>query len=147
MLPPAAPCHGRGVGGRKALAGTWFEQAEADLRAAEDSAAAEHHEWSCFQCQQAGEKALKAFLYAQGRTSIVTHSLRRLAAECLAVESAFTAVDDDARLLDQYYIATRYPNGLDEDTPPSRYYDRKDAQRCLQSARSILARVKPFFAS
>jgi HEPN domain-containing protein len=41
------------MGGRSALTRTWLEQAQADLRAAEDSAAVGHHEWSCFQAQQA----------------------------------------------------------------------------------------------
>lgn len=57
------------------------------------------------------------------------------------------ALDDDARLLDQHFIPTRYPNSLDEETAPADYYDKKDATRCLLSARSILARVKPHFAS
>jgi len=135
------------MAGRKTLATTWLEQAEADLAAARDSAATGHHEWSCFQSQQAGEKALKALLYARGRTSIVTHSLRRLVRECQAIDPGFAVLDEEARTLDQYYIATRYPNGLDEEIPPARYYDHTDAERCLQSARSILERVKPSFAS
>jgi HEPN domain-containing protein len=135
------------MGGRTTLARTWLEQAEADLCAAEDSTAAGHHEWSCFQAQQAGEKALKAFLYDRGRTSVLTHSLRRLVRECAKLDPAFAELDDAARLLDQYYIPTRYPNGLDEETAPAAYYDQKDADRCLSSARSILARVRPHFAS
>ena len=47
--------------GRDAPARTWFDQARADLAAAEDSAATRHHEWACFQAQQAGEKALNAY--------------------------------------------------------------------------------------
>lgn len=135
------------MAGRSVHARVWLEQAEADLGAARDSAAADHNEWSCFQAQQCGEKALKAFLYAHGRTSIVTHSLRRLIRECAAVDATFAALDEPARLLDQYYIPTRYPNGLDEETPPARYYDRTDAERCLKSAQSILERVKQYFAS
>jgi HEPN domain-containing protein len=46
----------------------WFEQAKADLRAAELSASGGAHEWACFQAQQAGEKALKALLYGHGFT-------------------------------------------------------------------------------
>ncbi len=135
------------MAGRSGTARVWFEQAEADLRAAGDSASSGHHEWCCYQCQQAGEKALKALLYLHGRTSIVTHSLRRLLRECRTLDETLEALDDAARLLDQHYIATRYPNGLDEETSPSAYYDRKDAERCLESARSILARVRPSFAS
>ena len=125
----------------------WFEQAEADLRAAELSTSGGAHEWACFQAQQAGEKALKALLYGRGFTSIITHSLRRLVRECEALDVSFRTLGEAARLLDQHYIPTRYPNGLDEETPPTRYYERGDAETCLQSARSILAHVKPFFAS
>ena len=100
-----------------------------------------------FQAQQAGEKALKAVLYAAGRTSIVTHSLRRLVSESAATDAAFADLDDEARLLDQHYIPTRYPNGLDSETTPSAYYDEKDAERCLRSARLILERASASFAS
>jgi HEPN domain-containing protein len=130
-----------------AFARTWFEQAEADLRAAELSAAGAAYEWACFQAQQAGEKALKAFLYARGLTAVVTHSLRRLLRECDALDPGFNDLAEAGRLLDQHYIPTRYPNGLDEEVPPARYYEKGDAETCLQSARSILARVRPFFAN
>lgn len=135
------------MAGRSVLARTWFEQAEADFAAARDSAAAGHNEWSCFQAQQAGEKALKAFLYAHGRTSIITHSLRRLLQECRAIDASFAALDEHGRRLDQFYIPTRYPNGIDEEIPPARYYDRTDAEQCLQSAQSILDHVRPFFGN
>jgi HEPN domain-containing protein len=129
------------------FARTWFEQAEADLRAAEISASGGAHEWACFQAQQAGEKALKAFLYARGLTSVVTHSLRRLLRECATLDRTLADLDADARLLDQHYIPTRYPNGLDVEIPPTRYYELQDAEACLRSARSILARVRPFFTT
>ena len=135
------------MAGRDVLARVWFDQARADLAAAEDSAATGHNEWACFQAQQAGEKALKAVLYAQGRTSIVTHSLRRLVRESTATGVGFADLDEQARLLDQHYIPTRYPNGLDSETTPSAYYDEKDAERCLQSARLILARARASLSS
>jgi HEPN domain-containing protein len=40
----------------------WMKQGEADLKAARDSFEASNYEWSCFQSQQSGEKALKAYL-------------------------------------------------------------------------------------
>ena len=135
------------MAGRDVLARTWYDQARADLAAAVDSAAAGHHEWACFQAQQAGEKALKAFLYGRGRTSIITHSLRRLAREAAASDAAYGDLDEAARLLDQHYIPTRYPNGLDVETAPADYYQEGDAEQCLRSARSILARVSASFES
>jgi HEPN domain-containing protein len=125
---------------------TWLEQAEADLRAAGLSASGGAHEWACFQAQQAGEKALKALLYGRGFTSIATHSLRRLIHECEVFDETFRAFGEAARLLDQHYIPTRFPTALDEELPPTRYYEKGDADACLQSARSILERVSPFFA-
>jgi HEPN domain-containing protein len=130
-----------------AFARAWFEQAEADLRAAELSAAGGAYEWACFQSQQAGEKALKAYLYARGLTSIITHSLRRLLQECRALDRAFEDLAEAGRLLDQHYIATRYPSGLDTEVPPTRYYEQGDAETCVRSARSILERVKRSFSS
>jgi HEPN domain-containing protein len=38
----------------------WMHQAQADLDLARVSAEAGHHEWACFACHQAVEKALKA---------------------------------------------------------------------------------------
>ena len=133
--------------GRDVLAATWYDQARADLAAAEDSTATGHHEWACFQAQQAGEKALKAFLYARGRTSIITHSLRASPGKRPAIDAAFADLDGAARLLDQHYIPTRYPNGLDNETAPAAYYEEGDAGQCLRSARLILARVSPSFES
>lgn len=135
------------MAGRDVLGRTWFDQACADLAAAEDSAATGHHEWACFQAQQAGEKALKVVLRARGRTSILTHSVRRLVHACAADDDAFRDLDDDARWLDQHYIPTRYPNGLDAELTPSAYYEAKDSEQCLRSARSILDRARTFFAS
>ena len=129
------------------IARTWFDEAEADLRAAEVSLAGAAYNWACFQVQQAGEKALKALLYAHGRTSIITHSVRRLLNESEHTDAAFATLRRAAKLLDDHYIPTRYPNGLDEEVAPSRYYTREDAEECLQCARSILERVKPSFAS
>jgi HEPN domain-containing protein len=125
----------------------WFEQAEADLRAAALSASGGAYEWACFQSQQAGEKALKALLYGRGVTSITTHSLRRLIRECEVFDERFRAFGEAARFLDQHYIPTRFPTALDEELPPTRYYEKRDADACLQSARLILERVSPFFAS
>ena len=124
-----------------------LEQAEADQRAAVLSESGGAYEWACFQAQQSGEKAVKAYLYARGLTSIISHSLRRLLRECESLDASFRNLADAGRLLDQHYIATRYPNGLDAELAPTRYYEQGDAEACLASARSILEHVKPFFES
>ena len=130
-----------------AFARAWLEQAEADLRAVDLSMAGGSYEWACFQAQQAGEKALRAYLYARGLTSIMSHSLRLLLRECANLDPSLSSLAEAGRFLDQHYIATRYPNGLDAELAPTRYYEQGDAEACLRSARSILERVRPFFAS
>ena len=94
-----------------------------------------------------GREGAQGVLCARGRTSIVTHSLRRLAREAAGFDAAFGDLDEAARLLDQHYIPTRYPNGLDVETAPAACYEEKDAEQCLRSARSILARVSASFES
>jgi HEPN domain-containing protein len=122
----------------------WLRQAEADLKAARDSLGDGNHEWSCFQSQQSGEKALKACLYEKGYTSIVTHSLKELLKECSKLDASFSTLSTDARNLDMYYIPTRYPNGLAGDLAPTDFYEREDAEKCIKSAESIFNTVKRF---
>ena len=120
----------------------WLRQAEADLKASKDSLKDGHYEWCCFQSQQSGEKALKAYLYEKGYTSIITHSLKELIIECTKLDSSFKTLSKDARTLDMFYIPTRYPNGLGGDLAPTEFYEREDAEKCISSAELILSTLK-----
>jgi len=71
----------------------WLRQALSDLAAARDSLNANHHEWSCFQAQQSAEKALKAFLYSRGYTSILSHSGTELVREATKLEPRFHTIE------------------------------------------------------
>lgn len=122
----------------------WLKQAEADLKAASDSLKDGNYEWCCFQAQQSAEKSLKAFLYKLGYTTITTHSVKNLIKEAGKKEKSFLEVLEAGRILDAYYIPTRYPNGLDDNMAPVDYYDEEDAKKCLQCATSILNIVKKF---
>ncbi|RLD16597.1 MAG: DNA-binding protein [Caldiserica bacterium] len=125
----------------------WLRQSEADLKAARDSYNAGNFEWACFQAQQSAEKSLKAFLYNLGYTSITTHSIKKLVLESIKHEEEFSAVLEEARFLDAYYIPTRYPNGIDDEMAPVDYFDKEDAEKCINSATSILEKVKKFLKS
>jgi HEPN domain-containing protein len=122
----------------------WLKQAGADLKAAKDSLEDGNYEWSCFQSQQSGEKALKACLYERGYTSIITHSLKELLRECSKLDESFNMLAKDARNLDMFYIPTRYPNGLSGDLAPTEFYEKEDAEKCISSAELILNVVKTF---
>ncbi len=99
-----------------------LRQAEKDLEAAKHSLQARDFEWCCFQSQQSGEKALKAYLYSNGYTSIITHSLKELNRECEKLETSFSEISADARHLDMFYIPTRHPNGLAGGLAPTDFY-------------------------
>jgi HEPN domain-containing protein len=96
----------------------WFAQAERDLEQARDSRQAERHEWACFAAQQAGEKAVKALHLSQGQ-EVWGHVIARLLKE-LPVPAPALLIDK-ARVLDNFYIATRYANGHAEGAPFEHY--------------------------
>jgi len=125
----------------------WLGQAEKDLESARDSSKTGHHEWACFQSQQAAEKALKAFLYSKGLRAILTHSIRELVLDCSKYESDFSNFLSQAKALDTYYISTRYPNGLVGNEIPAQYYSEEDASQCINYAELILRIVKRFMSS
>lgn len=114
----------------------WFKQAEEDLKAAEDSAAAGHHEWAAFQSQQSAEKAVKAlvqFLHGSARGHSIAAMLCQLPASIRAPE----AIVDAARELDKVYVTARYPNGFVSGTP-SDYFTERESRNFIGDARSIL---------
>jgi len=114
------------------------------LRAAKNSLKSKNFEWSCFQAQQVAEKALKAFLYNKGYTSILTHSIKELINESIKFESEFNQFKSVSRFLDTFYIPTRYPNGLVGNLAPFEYYEEEDAIKCINYAESILMIVKKY---
>lgn len=118
----------------------WFEQAKFDSVAAKDSLKAGNYEWACFQAQQAGEKALKSFLFLKGKRGVLTHSVDRLIKECMKIDHKFSQILE-AKELDQYYVPTRYPNGL-PDGIPHQFYNKKDAEKCVSYAKKILTLIK-----
>lgn len=133
------------MGKNEAEFARWFGQARADLNAARDSKESGHHEWACFQAQQAAEKALKAFLLLQGKRQFISHSVQQLLREAQELDEAFRDVSR-ARRLDEYYIPTRYPNGLPGSMRPHEFYDEEEADECLELAESVLAvidRIRP----
>ena len=92
----------------------WFRQAERDLEQARASARDDRHEWACFAAQQAADKAVKALHLTRGQEAF-GHVVARLLRE-LPIAVANELVDK-ARVLDSFYIPTRYANGHPEGAP------------------------------
>lgn len=90
---------------------TWFEFARTDLRVAELAQKDGLHNQACFHAHQAVEKMLKGFLLSRGRRVPRTHSLLELGK--LAQELGFPGeLAAKIRMLDGYYLPTRYPDAL-----------------------------------
>ncbi len=59
----------------------WLRQAERDLDDARYAFKGKRYNLTCFLAQQAAEKALKGYLYAQGAELVMGHSVRELCAD------------------------------------------------------------------
>lgn len=121
----------------------WFSQAKFDLEAAKVSLKSKNYEWACFQAQPSGEKALKAFLYLRGKRLIITHSIHKLLQDSSILEGFEDEFDSIKKTkdLDLYYIPTRYPNGL-PDQIPHEFYQKEDAELCVDYAKQILSLIE-----
>jgi HEPN domain-containing protein len=60
----------------------WLRQAEHDLEVAQKHEERGDYSDACFMAEQASQKALKGFLIAQRRRSVLIHSVARLVEEC-----------------------------------------------------------------
>jgi len=76
----------------------------------------------------------------------LTHSIRDLALDCSKHEKEFSNLVGPRKVLDSYYIPTRYPNGLVGNEIPSEYYSQEDADQCINYAGLILQIVKRFMS-
>ena len=122
----------------------WFQQAQADLEVVRTLRNAGHAAAACFHSQQAAEKALKAMLYRQGHREVPGYSVRELAKRCEAYDPVFKEIAKEATLLDQFYIPTRYPNGLPFPAVPSEAYTDSQAEVAEVAATRILHHVQRF---
>jgi HEPN domain-containing protein len=121
--------------------GDWFAQAERDLEQAEASRGIGRHEWACFAAHQAAEKAVKALHLARGQEAhghVIARLLRELP-EGLFVPAALV---EQARVLDSFYIPTRYPNGHPSGAP-FEHYGPLQSGEAIRYAGAIVGFVRP----
>ncbi len=118
----------------------WLQQAEADRKGARLLFEGGSFDLACFIAQQIAEKALKAFLYANGEDFVVGHSVEALCRWAAEYDNDFDRLREQVAPLDGYYIPTRYPNGL-PDSIPARVYNRSAAEEGLRLADETLRLV------
>ncbi len=119
----------------------WLEQASADRHGAQLLFDGASYHLACFIGQQVAEKALKAYLYAQGEEIVIGHSVEALCRRAAEYDADFEALHEIVAPLDGYYVATRYPNGL-PDSIPARVYTRPVAEEVLHLCDQALDLVR-----
>ncbi|MBI4228034.1 MAG: HEPN domain-containing protein [Candidatus Omnitrophica bacterium] len=122
-------------------AARWFRQAEHDLQMAvrlKDESPAD----ACYFAEQASQKVLKAFLFLNGRRHQPEHSVAVLAKRCGEYDPAFSALAESGQLMDQFYIATRYPDAIADPAVPFESYSAEQAAGAVRLATDILDLVR-----
>jgi len=112
----------------------WFAQAERDLEHARSSREEGRHEWACFAAHQAAEKAVKALHLSVGQEAW-GHVIARLLQELPSPPA--TDLVEKAKILDNFYVPTRYPNGHPEGAP-FEHYGPLHSEAAISYAREIL---------
>ena len=115
----------------------WFSQAERDLEQARASEAEGRHEWACFAAQQAAEMAVKALHLSLGQEAW-GHVVARLLEE---LPLNVTHLVEKAKVLDNFYVATRYANGHPEGAP-FEHYGALQSDEAIRHASEILEFVR-----
>jgi HEPN domain-containing protein len=118
----------------------WYRQAVRDLEQAKDSQDAGRHEWACFAAHQAAEKAIKALHLHLGQEAwghVVAQLLRELPEEVGTPQ----ALIEQAKVLDNFYIPARYPNGHPSGAP-FEHYGPLQSQQALDHAGAIFEFIR-----
>lgn len=119
----------------------WLEFSIDDLDSAEIMLKNCKYNMVCFFAHQAAEKALKAFLVSQNHNPPRTHNLLDLLNLCIKYNRFFENLIPKARILNQFYIPTRYPTALPGMTP-SGMPDIKTAEKAMNFSNEIFSYCK-----
>ena len=114
----------------------WLTKADVDMRTAEHALTARQplREDAVFHCQQAIEKAMKAFLTYHDVAFRRTHSLEELGRQCVAIHASLQPLVDQAVPLSEYAWRFRYPGEHEPPTP-------EETDDALQIAHALFAAI------
>lgn len=117
-----------------AEAQAWMVKAWRDLETARRSATGHppFYDVAVYHCQQAAEKAVKAFLVHHERPYERTHDIEVLVDLACEVDGSFSTLADAADALTPYATRLRYPNATFAVEPQPTEYDE-----ALQHAQAI----------
>lgn len=116
----------------------WLSQAIRDLEQARASKTDGRHEWACFAAHQSAERAVKALHLAHGHEAwghVVAALLREPAGQ------SPSDLIDMAKVLDNFYIPTRYPY-CHPAGAPFQHYGPIQSEQAIRYAGEILEFVR-----
>lgn len=122
----------------------WLDRASEDLDVARLVLKEGYASHACFLAQQCIEKSLKAYLLAKTNSYPRAHKLTDLVVQCELIDSTFSQFRDNCIVVDQYYIPTRYPNGVPGGLPEG-LPNQIEAQEAITAATKILMFVSSMF--
>lgn len=114
----------------------WLEKVEEDLRWADYNQKGDFWAQTCFACQQAVEKILKAYLIHKDHRLYRIHKLGQLLRLCAKHDKQFSQWKISAETISKYYIDTRYPDFI------SHNFTQEQATDALKNAREIATFTK-----
>lgn len=118
----------------------WINQAERDYDHARVSEEKGDHEWACFAAHQAAEKAVKALHLHLGQ-EVWGHVVARLLKELPDYVQVPQELTEEAMVLDNYYIPSRYPDSHPEGAPYE-HYGSLQGKEAIAYAGEIIAFVR-----
>jgi HEPN domain-containing protein len=91
-----------------------------------------------YHCQQAAEKAIKAYLTYRDFIFEKTHNLITLLATCISLDSRFKQWEEVAEILNPYATEFRYPREAMEP-------EKDDAEKALAAAKALVDFITQLF--
>lgn len=119
----------------------WLIKADHDLRSAERliTGTPPLLDTAVYHCQQAAEKALKAYLTLKDSPFQKIHILSVLIEQCLEFDSSFERIRDVADILTPFATAFRYPGDVLEPEPA----DAEEAYRLANQVLDFIVQKMP----
>lgn len=117
----------------------WLDRSESDLGYAKAGLREGYYPQACFVAQQAIEKALKGYLICRRRRYPKIHKLVELAALCK--EGWLNGFHEGLKIVDMYYIPSRYPEAL-PGTLPDGLPGKREATEAIELAEDVLEAIR-----
>jgi len=123
----------------------WIEFSKKTLGSAKGDLERGDHNWARFKAQQAAEFAAKAVLHGLGRPAY-GHSVSALLQAFPGEHRPKEELLQMAKMLDRYYVPTRYPNAWAQGSPDE-FYTLRDAEDAVISASAVVEWVDSVWRS